>query len=65
MPAKCAITGTTYKKTVKRSKSMQGTITRLKPNLQKVKIGNKKVKISARAMRTLKNKLSKSLQVTA
>ena len=59
MPAKCAITGTTYKKVKKRSKSMQATITKVKPNLQRIKIGNKRVKISVRALRTLKKKASK------
>lgn len=56
MPAVCALTGKTYKKVTKRSKSMRGTLTKVKPNLQKVKIGNKRIKISTRALRTLKNK---------
>ncbi len=56
MPAKCAITGTTYKRVKKRSKSMQATITKVKPNLQRIKIGNKRVKISVRALRTLRKK---------
>ena len=33
MPAKCAITGTSYKRVKKRSKSMQSTITKVKPKL--------------------------------
>jgi ribosomal protein L28 len=57
MPAMCAITGKTYKKIIKRSKSMQSTITRVKPNLQKIRIGNKQVKISVRALRTLRKPL--------
>jgi len=35
---------------------MQGTKTREKANLQKVKIGNKKYWLSTRAMRTLNKK---------
>jgi ribosomal protein L28 len=54
MPAFCAITGTTYRIVRKRSKSMQGTLTKVKPNLQKIRIGNKQVKISTRALRTMK-----------
>jgi ribosomal protein L28 len=56
MPAKCAITGKTYMRVKKRSKSMQATITRVRPNLQRIKIGNKRVKICVRALRTLKKK---------
>jgi len=56
MPASCAITGVTYRKVYKRSKSMQSTITRVRANLQRIKIGNRRIKISVRAMRTLKNK---------
>ncbi|NJK71394.1 50S ribosomal protein L28 [Candidatus Gracilibacteria bacterium] len=63
MPAKCAITGTTYKKVKKRSKSMQSTITRVRSNLQKIKIGNKQVKVSVRALRTLKKKLKTQVKV--
>ncbi len=54
MPAACAITGTTYRMVRKRSKSMRSTLTKVKPNLQRIKIGNKRVKISTRALRTLK-----------
>jgi ribosomal protein L28 len=61
MPAQCAITGKTYMRVIKRSKSMQSTITRVKPNLQRVRIGNKKVKISVRALRTLE-KFAKKAQ---
>ena len=57
MPAMCALTGKTYKIVNKRSKSMRGTKTKVKPNLQRVRIGNKWVKISTRALRTLKNKM--------
>ena len=56
MPASCAITGVTYRKVHKRSKSMQSTITRVRANLQKIKIGNRRIKVSARALRTLKKK---------
>jgi len=54
MPATCILTGKSYLKVTKRSKSMRGTHTRLKANLQKIKIGNKSYKISARGLRTLK-----------
>jgi ribosomal protein L28 len=54
MPAMCALTGKTYKKVIKRSKSMHGTPTKVRPNLQKIRIGNKQIKISTRAMRTMK-----------
>jgi len=37
---------------------MRGTKTKVKPNLQRIRIGNKWVKISTRAMRTLKNKMN-------
>jgi len=36
---------------------MRGTHKRLKANLQKVKFGNKTIKISARGLRTLKKKM--------
>jgi len=36
---------------------MHGTGTRLKANLQKVKIGNRQFKISARGLRILKKKM--------
>jgi ribosomal protein L28 len=69
MPAFCALTGKTRHKVIKRSKSMHGTITHLKPNLV-IRMGvelnkilgfeyfapNKKIKVSARAWRTLRNK---------
>jgi ribosomal protein L28 len=54
MPAKCALTGKTYKMTTKRSHSMRATLTKVKANLQRVRIGNKLVKLSARAIRTMK-----------
>lgn len=56
MPAQCAITGKTRKRVKKRSKSMRATITHVKPNLIRVRVGNKWVKISARALRTLKSR---------
>lgn len=62
MPAKCAVTGKTYRIVRKRSKSLKSTLTKVKPNLQRVKIGNKRVKISVRALRTLKKKAARSLQ---
>lgn len=65
MPAKCAITGTSYKRVKKRSKSMQSTITKVKPNLQRIKIGNKRVKISVRALRTLKKKAARGIKPKA
>lgn len=69
MPAKCAVTGKTFKTTVDRSHSMQRNRRRRKPNLQvkKVVIGGKtqKVKVSTRALRTLKKKGQKLEQVLA
>jgi ribosomal protein L28 len=72
MPAFCALTGKTRHKIIKRSKSMHGTITFLKPNLvskrgeklnamlgQEYFSPNKKIKVSARALRTIKNKIMK------
>lgn len=50
----CAITGKKYRKVTKRSHSMRGTITRLKANLQYIKVGNKRVKVSANAIKTMK-----------
>ncbi len=70
MPAHCALTGKARHKVIKRSKSMHGTITHLKPNLVAKRgaminnlLGfeyfapNRKIKISARALRTLRTKL--------
>lgn len=54
MPAFCALTGTTYRIVKKRSKSMHATKTKVKPNLQRIKVGNRRIKISTRALRTLK-----------
>lgn len=59
MPASCAVTGKTYKMVTKRSHSHVGTKTKVKPNLVRVRIGNKMVKISTRALRTLKKDLAK------
>ena len=50
----CALTGKSYHKVHKRSHSMRSTITRLKPNLQKIKVGNKQVKVCTRALKTMK-----------
>lgn len=55
MPAICAVSGKTYKMVNKRSKSMIGTKTKVKANLQRIRIGNKMVKISTRALRTMKS----------
>jgi ribosomal protein L28 len=63
MPAKCKVTGKSYHKVTKRSKSMRGTLTRLKSNLQRVKVGNKRVKISTGALRTLKKKTNSPKQL--
>ncbi len=60
MPAQCALTGTTYMMVRKRSKSMHSTLTKMKPNLQRVRVGNRKLKISTRALRTMKKKLGMS-----
>jgi ribosomal protein L28 len=57
MPAKCILTGKSYHMVTKRSHSMRGTLTKLKPNLLRRRVGNKMVKISARAWRTLKKNL--------
>lgn len=54
MPATCILTGKTYKKMNDRSHSNQKSSRRKKPNLQKIKIGNKTYKVSTRALRTLK-----------
>jgi ribosomal protein L28 len=69
MPAFCALTGKSRHKVIKRSKSMHGTITHLKSNLVSKRgalvnkmLGfeyfspNRKIKISARALRTLRTK---------
>jgi ribosomal protein L28 len=56
MSAFCALTGKTYLKVCKRSKSMRGTLTKVKPNLQRIKIGNKRIKISTRALKTLRKR---------
>jgi ribosomal protein L28 len=58
MPASCAVTGKTYKMVTKRSKSNVGTKTKVKANLQRIRVGNKYVKISARGLRTLKKQYS-------
>ena len=63
MPAICAKRGKTYKKVYKRSKSMQSTITRVRANLQRIKVGNKRIKISARGLRDLKKQMKKSLNL--
>jgi ribosomal protein L28 len=60
MPATCAMTGKTYKMTNKRSHSMRHTLTKVKANLQRVRIGNKLVKLSTRAMRTMKKNPEKA-----
>jgi ribosomal protein L28 len=70
MPAHCALTGKSRHKVIKRSKSMHGTITFLKANLVSKRgeklnamLGfpyfapNKKIKVSARALRTIKHKV--------
>ena len=74
MPAQCALTGVSRHKVIKRSKSMHGTITHLKANLVKKNGGdlnallggqyfapNKSVKITARALRTIKNKIANKI----
>lgn len=53
MPAFCAVSGKTYKMVRKQSHSKVGTKTKVKANLQRVRIGNRLVKISARALRTM------------
>jgi ribosomal protein L28 len=73
MPAFCALTGKSRHKVVKRSKSMHGTITFLKANLVSKRgdklndmLGfpyfapNKKIKVSARALRTIRTKTAKA-----
>jgi ribosomal protein L28 len=54
MPAMCAVSGKTYKNTVKRSHSMRGTIVKRKANLQRILVGNKKIKICTKVLRTMK-----------
>ena|GEM_PF-2355023 len=60
MPATCALTGITYRKVNKRSHSMRGTLTKVKANLQRVRIGNKMVKLSTTALKTMKKNKFKS-----
>ncbi len=59
MPATCALTGKTYMTVKKRSHSNRGTNTKVHANLQKIRVGNKTIKVSARALRTLKKKFNK------
>jgi ribosomal protein L28 len=59
MPATCALTGKTRLKTVKRSHSMRANIVHRKANLQPLKVGNRRIKVSARAMRTMKKNKAK------
>jgi ribosomal protein L28 len=67
MPATCALTGKSYRKSHKRSKSMQNNITKVRPNLlvrkgkainemlgMQVFAPNKRIKVSAKALKTLK-----------
>lgn len=67
MPAICALTGKSYRKTHKRSKSMQDNITKTRPNLlvrkgaaintmlgMDVFAPNRRIKVSAKALKTLK-----------
>lgn len=64
MPAFCALTGKKYKKVFKRSHSMRATATKVKANLQKVRVGNRSVKLSTRALRTMKKNSHKSYPLT-
>ncbi len=74
MPAQCALTGVYGHKVIKRSKSMHGQITHLKANLVSKRgeklnemLGgfffapNKKIKVTARALRTIKNKITNKI----
>jgi ribosomal protein L28 len=56
----CALTGKKYKMAKKRSHSMRTTLIKTKANLQRVRIGNKLVKLSTRAIRTMKKNSHKS-----
>jgi len=56
MARMCPITGKTYQKVNDRSHSMQATIRRRQPNFVIKRIGNKKIKITARGLKTLKLK---------
>jgi ribosomal protein L28 len=56
MPRICPISGTKYQKVTDRSHSMQSTIRRRNPNFILVRIGNKKIKIAAKALKLLKKK---------
>jgi|GEM_PF-6531623 len=58
MPKECKITKKRYTIVTKRSKSMQRTKTKLGFNAIKCKVGNKRVIISARYLKTLKKKLN-------
>ena len=61
MPRTCAVSGAKYQKINRRSHSMQATIVHREPNFILKRVGNKKVKVTARAMRTLR-KQGKTLE---
>jgi ribosomal protein L28 len=56
MPRTCPVSNKTYKRFKKRSHSMQSSIVRKQPNFVIKRIGNKRVKVAASALRTLKKK---------
>lgn len=56
MPRICPINKISYQKIKSRSHSMRATIKHRNPNFVVKKVGNKKVKISARAWKTIRTK---------
>ena len=56
MPLICPVTLKSQRRVKKRSHSMQANIVQLKPNFVIKRIGNKRVKVAAKALRTAKKK---------
>lgn len=56
MPLICPVTFKSQRRVKKRSHSMQANIVQLKPNFVIKRIGNKKVKVTANALRIAKKK---------
>jgi ribosomal protein L28 len=56
MARACPVSGTTYQRIKSRSHSMRATIKRRNPNFIVKKVGNKKIKLTARAWRTIRTK---------
>jgi ribosomal protein L28 len=56
MARTCPVSGKSYQRIKSRSHSMRISIKRRKPNFIVKKVGNKKIKLTARAWRTIRNK---------